>query len=313
MKILVTGGSGFIGSHIVEALLKNKHEIIVVDNLSTGFKDNLKEVMDQITFVEGNAANEELMMEQLKGVDCVSHQAALTSVPRSMKNPMETFKETMTASVVTLECARQRNVKRFVFAASSSVYGNRSEKIKTEDLYPKPISPYAAAKTALEFYASAYAAGFGMTTVGLRYFNVFGPRQDPLSDYAAVIPLFIKKFMNNEAPTITGDGDQSRDFTYVANVVSANVLAIESELAQESFTMNVATGVRVTLPELVETLADISGKDIKAVYGPERPGDVKHSLADIKKAKDVLGYKPLVDFKEGLSHTWEYAKEFWAS
>jgi UDP-glucose 4-epimerase len=311
MKTLVTGGAGFIGSHLVEALLAADHEVIVVDNLVTGYKANLKEVEDKITFVEGSAGDEKLMMSQLKGVDIVYHQAALTSVPRSMKNPLESFHETLTASVMALDCARKNNIKRFIFATSSSAYGNRSEDVKSEELYPAPMSPYAAAKVSLEMFANAYSLGFDMETVGLRYFNVFGPRQDPQSDYAAVIPLFIRKIMAGEKPIITGDGDQSRDFTFVANVVSANLLAMEATLPTKNNVINVATGQRQTLPELVQILNRVAGTELEPQYVEARPGDVKHSLADISLAKKILNYKVEVPFEEGLQKTWTYAKKYW--
>jgi len=311
MKVLVTGGAGFIGSHLVDALVAQGDEVTVVDDLVTGYRNNLTQVEDKITFIEANVGDKEVMMKCLQDIDMVFHEAAITSVPRSMNDPEETFSETMAASFNVLECSRQCKVKRFIYATSSSAYGNRQEKIKSEDLYPVPISPYAASKLSLEMFATAYSGGFGLTTVGLRYFNVFGPRQDPKSDYAAVIPLFIRKILAGEAPMITGDGNQSRDFTYVTNVVQANLLAMRADIPDTGTVLNVATGQRIDLPHLVSILNQVAGTDLAPLYGPERPGDVRHSLADIHMAEKILGYSAKVGFEEGIKNTWEYAKGHW--
>lgn len=304
MIVVVTGGAGFIGSHITEALVAAGHEVRVVDNLSSGKISNLHAVRDRLAFHEGNCSDEMLMMRVLKGAQAVVHQAALTSVQRSMRSPLETFRETLAASVTTLECARHAGVGRFVYAASSSAYGNTPAECKTEDLYPLPLSPYAASKVSLEMFAQAYARGFGMMTVGLRYFNVFGPRQDPDSEYAAVIPRFIKSMRQGIPPVITGDGNQSRDFTFVRNVVEANLRALDLPHDASGIVVNVATGRRITLPELVASLNKVSGLSLRPTFAPARPGDVRHSLADLARARTLLGYEPVVDFETGLSETW---------
>lgn len=313
MKICVTGGAGFIGSHIVEALVNRGDDVVVVDNLITGHRTNLDSVADHITWYEGNCGDADLMSRALVDVEAVCHQAALTSVPRSMDHPLETHAETLTSSVVTLETARQAGVRRFVFAASSSAYGDQPGKFKQEDMFPLPKSPYAAAKTALEFYASAWSRAFGMTSIGLRYFNVFGPRQDPDSAYAAVIPRFIRKLLDGKPPVITGDGDQSRDFTYVANVVDANLRALDTPDLPDASVVNIACGQQVTLPELVAALNRAAGTFINPVFAPTRPGDVRHSLADIHRARELLGYQPVTTFEDGLQATWNHARKHWAA
>lgn len=309
MIVVLTGGAGFIGSHIAEALVARGDTVRVIDNLSSGRLSNLDPVKGKVRFTQGSCGDERLMMEVLEGADAVVHQAALTSVQRSMRSPLETFRETLAASVTALECARLRGVKRFIYAASSSAYGNAQAERKHEGLYPAPLSPYAASKVSLEMFAQSYSRGFGLMTVGLRYFNVFGPRQDPGSEYAAVIPRFIKLMLAGKPPVITGDGDQSRDFTFVRNVVAANLRAMEIPLEPKGLVANVATGKRVTLPELVEGLNKVSGLSLSPQFGPARPGDVRHSLADLRHAQDVLGYRPQVEFLEGLAETWKHYKE----
>jgi UDP-glucose 4-epimerase len=311
MKICVTGGAGFIGSHIVDALVEKKHDVIVVDNLSTGCLENLKRSREKINFVEADMGNEKLMMALLEGVDTVIHQAALTSVTRSMKNPLETHRQTLSASLNVLDCCRKNKVKRFIYAASSSAYGEQEGELKKEDMYPRPISPYAAAKVALEMYAGAYSRGFQLSTIGLRYFNVFGPRQNPNGSYAAVIPLFIKTILKGKAPVITGDGDQSRDFTYVANVVDANLLALEAINLPEACVLNIACGRQIFLPELVKHLNQVAGTSFEARFVSSRPGDIRHSLADISRARKILNYKVRIDFENGLEKTFEDAQRNW--
>lgn len=313
MIIVLTGGAGFIGSHIAEALVARGDEVRVVDNLSSGKLANLEPVKGRIQFAKGNCGDEGLMMEVLQGAHAVVHQAALTSVQRSMRSPLETFRETLASSVTALECARLRGVRRFIYAASSSAYGNVAAEHKHEGLYPAPLSPYAASKVSLEMFAQSYSRGFGLTTVGLRYFNVFGPRQDPDSEYAAVIPRFIKLMLAGKPPVITGDGNQSRDFTFVRNVVAANLRALEIPADGSGIVANVAAGKRVTLPELVEGLNKVSGLSFSPVFSPARPGDVRHSLADLTHSRKVLGYEPQVDFLEGLKETWRHYRRERAS
>ncbi len=301
-KCLVTGGAGFIGSHLTTALLEKGWEVWVLDNLSTGNIANLDHVRDRIEFVEGSITDLETARRCCDGVDVVFHQAALASVPRSVDDPIESNLHNVDGTLTMLVAARDAGVKRFVYAASSSAYGENPELPKTEDMRYEPLSPYAVNKYVGELYLSVFDKLYGLSTVGLRYFNVFGPRQDPKSTYAAVIPLFITKVLQGEAPTINGDGSFSRDFTYVANVVHANICAAECE-APGGVTVNVACGDRISLNELYATIQEHAGTDIPAVHGPERVGDVPHSQADITLARKVLGYEPQIGFAEGLADT----------
>ncbi len=307
----VTGGAGFIGSHLIEALLTEGHEVVVVDNLVTGHLRNLDSVTSRITFHEGNVGDLDLMTEALQNVEVIFHLAALASVPRSIERPLDTHRETLTASVNLLEAARTTGVRRIVYAASSSAYGDQPGESKVETMLPRPMSPYAAAKTAMEFFFSAWARAYGLETVGLRYFNVFGPRQDPEGAYAAVIPRFITKLMAGESPVITGDGNQSRDFTPVANVIHGNLLAMSATDLPSGVVMNLACGHRITLPELVDSLNQVMGTSLEPVYTDPRSGDIRHSLADISRARTLLGYEPVVDFNEGLRRTVEFARQHW--
>jgi len=305
---LVTGGAGFIGSHLVEALLRRGEKVRVLDNLSTGFLSNLDSVQDQIEFVEGEVQDTETVAQVVEGVDCIYHQAALASVPRSVERPLDTNAACVTGTVTLLDAARRAGVRRVVYAASSSAYGDQPQSVKRETDLPVPISPYGAAKLAGESYCQAFFATYGFETVTIRYFNVFGPRQDPNSPYSAVIPLFITAMLSGRQPVIFGDGLQSRDFTYVANVVDANLLAAEAEAAPGNV-INVAAGGSITLLDLLDALNDLLGTDVKPRYDPPRPGDIRESKADISRARKLLGYEPRIDFRQGLSMSIDYYRQ----
>jgi len=307
-RYLVTGGAGFIGSNIVEELVRRKQEIVVIDDLSTGKRENIEPFLDMITFIEGDIRDRELVRKALDGVDYVLHQAALASVPRSIENPILVNEVNVSGTLTLLEESRRAGVKRFVYAASSSAYGDTEILPKREDMNPSPLSPYAISKLTGEYYCSVYYKVYGLETISLRYFNVFGPRQDPNSQYAAVIPIFITKLLMGESPTIFGDGEQSRDFTYVSNVVNANLLAATSDNAKGQV-VNIACGERYTLNELLDILKRVIGEDIKAIYTDPRPGDVKHSQADISLATKLLGFKPEISFEEGLKKSVEWYKK----
>ncbi len=296
---LVTGGAGFIGSHLAEALVRRGDKVRVIDNLSTGFLANLDPIFDAIEFLEGDITDPDAVAEAVRGVDCVFHEAALASVPRSMERPLDTHAACVTGTITLLDAARRAGVRRVVYAGSSSAYGDQPASSKRETDPPMPISPYGAAKLAGEFYGQAFAASFPIETVTLRYFNVFGPRQDPGSPYAAVIPLFITAILGGRQPVIYGDGHQSRDFTYVANVVHANLLAADAP-GVSGRVFNVANGRTVTLLELLAALNRLLGTDVAPIHAPPRPGDIRESMADITLARKYLGYEPQVDFLEGL-------------
>ena len=301
---LVTGGAGFIGSHLVEGMLRAEPtaRVRVLDNLSTGSRQNLEHLARRIGFFEGDCADVATAARALQGVDVVFHQAALASVPRSIDDPLSTHAACATATLVMLDQARRAGVRRFVYAASSSAYGDSAKPAKSETDPPGPLSPYAAAKLAGEHYCQAFFHSYGLETVGLRYFNVFGPRQDPNGPYAAVIPKFIAAMRAGDQPVIFGDGHQSRDFTYVENVVQANLLAMTRPNIGGR-TYNVATGQSVSLLKLVELLNQILGTRLSPRFEPPRPGDVRDSLADISAARRDLGYEPAVDLAEGLRRT----------
>ncbi|MBN1255109.1 MAG: SDR family oxidoreductase [Deltaproteobacteria bacterium] len=302
---LITGGAGFIGSHIVEELVSRGAGVRVIDNLSTGARENLLSAMDKIEFIEGDLRDPEVTARVMEGVDFVLHQAAIPSVPRSIKDPTGSTENNLNATLNLLMAARDAGVKRVVYASSSSVYGDSPTLPKEEDFIPAPLSPYAASKLAGEYYCQVFHHVYGLETVCLRYFNVFGPRQDPLSEYAAVIPKFITLALGKKPLTIFGDGEQSRDFSFVANVVQANLLACEAEgVAGETF--NVGCGDRISLNQLVKELQTIVDADLKVEYTEPRPGDVKHSLASIKKAQKLMGYDPTVPLGEGLHRTAEW-------
>jgi nucleoside-diphosphate-sugar epimerase len=299
---LVTGGAGFIGSHMVDALLNAGHRVRVVDNFATGKRENLAHVLNQIELDEISITDRAAVAEAMQGVDYVFHMAALGSVPRSVENPLETHETNITGTLNVLIAARDAGVKRVVYAGSSSAYGNIDSEYKSEDMTPCPLSPYAVAKLSGEQYGQAFTHVYGLETVTVRYFNVFGPRQDPLSMYAAVIPKFVTAMLDDSPPTVEGDGLQSRDFTYIDNVVHGNMLACHTEgIAGETF--NIACGGRIDLLNMIDLLNKLMGKHIKPMFVDPRPGDVRHSRAAIDKARRVLGYEPNVSFEDGLART----------
>lgn len=302
---LVTGGAGFIGSHISAALVQRGDQVRILDNFSTGRASNLDAFRDAVEVIEGDVCDESLVARAVQGVDCVFHQAALASVPRSVEAPMDTNRACVTGTVNLLDQCRLAGVRRLVYAASSSCYGDQPFASKRESDYPSPLSPYAAAKLAGELYCKAFGHTYDLETVCIRYFNVFGPRQDPDSPYSAVIPLFITALLNGEAPVVYGDGHQSRDFTFVQNVVHGNLLAAEVEAAAGK-TFNVATGNSFSLLTLLQALNEFLGTNIQPQHLPPRVGDVRDSLADISHARRVLGYEPQVEFHDGLQRSIEY-------
>lgn len=305
---LVTGGAGFIGSHIVEALVQRGDRVKALDNLSTGRLENLAAFERKIEFIEGDLLDEAAVARAVAGVDCVFHEAALASVPRSLERPLDTHAACVTGTVKLLDAARRACVRRVVYAASSSAYGDQPMTSKRESDLPAPISPYGAAKLAAELYCQAFTASFGLQTVCLRYFNVFGPRQDPDSPYSAVIPLFITALLADRRPVVYGDGGQSRDFTYVANVVAGNLLAADAPEASGR-TLNLANGRSTSLNRLLELLGQLLGKPAQAEYAPPRAGDIRESLADIAMARRYLKYEPTVDFEEGLRRSIAYYRQ----
>jgi len=309
MNALVTGGAGFIGSSLVDELGRQGARVKIIDDFSTGFRENLDEITVEFDLIEGSITDVDKVIKALDGVDVVFHQAALPSVPRSVENPKETHEVCVNGTFNLLDCSRRVGVKRFVYAASSSAYGDQPTLPKVESMPPSPMSPYAAAKLMGEYYCKAFANVYGLETVSLRYFNVFGPRQNPSSQYSGVISRFIDSLMKGDQPVIYGDGDQSRDFTYVANVVDANIKAATAS-GISGMVMNCANGERITLNELLETLKKITGRaDGVARYENARVGDVKHSQADNTLAVEQLGYQKIVGLEDGLKKTLEW----WAS
>lgn len=302
MRILVTGGAGFIGSHIVEKLVELGHEVLVLDDLSTGREENIAHLRDSIAFIKGSITDRALLSRVMEGVQVVFHQAALGSVPRSVDDPATTHEVNITGTFNVLLTARDAGVQRVVYAASSSAYGDTPSLPKVETMLPNPLSPYAVSKLVGEYYCQVFTRVYGLETVSLRYFNVFGPRQNPHSQYAAVIPKFITAALKGEPLTVFGDGEQSRDFTYIDNVVQANLLAMESPHAVGKV-YNVACGGRYTLNDLIRHLETILGRRLEVQYLPPRAGDVKHSEASIAEAQRDLGYRVLVPFEEGLKRT----------
>ena len=307
-KYLVTGGAGFIGSHIVETLVERGDAVRVLDNLTTGKKENLAPILPKIEFIEGDIRDLDTCRRAVDGMNHVFHQAALPSVPRSVEDPLLTNDINITGTLNLLLTARDAGVKSFVLASSSSVYGDDPALLKVEGHEGKPLSPYAISKSVDEKYAQVFHDLFGFEAVSLRYFNVFGPRQDPFSQYAAVIPLFITKVLEGEPPVIYGDGEQSRDFTFVENVVEGNILAAHSEKAGGE-AINIACGERLTVNALLKAVNDILGTKVKPIYADPRPGDIKHSTADVSKARRVLSFKPGVSFLDGLRETVAWYKK----
>lgn len=299
---LVTGGAGFIGSNIVARLIAQGQQVRVLDNFSTGRRNNLTQFADQIQVIEGDIRSYHIVREAVEDVDFVLHQAALPSVPRSVRDPLTTNEVNVLGTLNLLQAARDARVKRLVYASSSSVYGDSTELPKRETMCPAPLSPYAISKLAGEQYCQSFWRLYRFETVCLRYFNVFGPRQDPTSQYSAVIPRFITAMFSDHSLTIYGDGTQSRDFTYVANVIQANLLACTApNVAGQVF--NIACGQRYSLLELIQKLAQIIEKEPRVTHAAVRPGDVPHSQADINKAQTMLGYQPSVSFDDGLKQT----------
>ena len=305
---LVTGGAGFIGSHIAAALMAEGARVRVLDDLSTGHRENIEEIGGDLDFINGSVADEQLLNKVLEDVEVVFHEAAIPSVPRSVEEPRQTHIASVDGTFSLLDAARRNNVRRVVYAASSSAYGDQPTLPKVEHMLPDPLSPYAVAKLVGEYYCQVFTRVYGLETVSLRYFNVFGPRQDPGSQYSGVVSRFISTLLSDERPVIYGDGDQSRDFTYIDNVVFANMRAASAADASGKV-INVANGQRITLNELLAELKDLTGKqDVTAEYREPRVGDVRHSLADITLAQQFLGYESKVDLREGLQRTIDWWK-----
>ena len=309
MTSLVTGGAGFIGSHIVEELIRKGQKVRVVDNFLTGKKENLEPFLAEIELIEGDIRDFETCRLALRAIDLVFHQAALPSVPRSIEQPELAHEINVTGTLNLLRAAVDARVKSFVFASSSSIYGDDPQLPKKEGNEGKPLSPYGASKFAGEKYCQVFSEVFGLPVVSLRYFNVFGPRQDPFSQYAAVIPNFITRILGGEKPVIYGDGEQSRDFTYVANVVEANLRAVESLPEVSGGVFNVACGEKTTVNDLARQVNAIFGTLLNPVYEEPRPGDIKHSYADVSLARERLKYEPIVSFREGLERTVAWYRE----
>jgi nucleoside-diphosphate-sugar epimerase len=308
MEYLVTGGAGFIGSHIVEALLKSGQKVRVLDNFSTGKRQNIAPFLRDIKLVEGDMRDPDTVSKAVHGVDVIFHEAAVPSVPRSVREPRFTHDVNVNGTLGLLLAAKDCGVSRFVYASSSSAYGDTPTLPKVEEMPPAPLSPYAVQKLMGEYYVRVFYLVYGLPTVALRYFNVFGPRQDPTSEYSAVIPKFITRIMAKNPPLIYGDGAQTRDFTYIDNVVSANMLAVDSNQCLGEV-MNISAGQRLDLIELAKTIGGVMGVGIDPVFGPPRDGDIKHSFGDIAKAKRLLGYTVRVDLTEGLSRTVKWYRD----
>jgi UDP-N-acetylglucosamine/UDP-N-acetyl-alpha-D-glucosaminouronate 4-epimerase len=307
--VLVTGGAGFIGSHIASALAIAGAKVRIIDDLSTGYRENLDEIGGDIDFVQASVADEEALKRAIEDVELVFHEAAIPSVPRSVENPRQTHIASVDSTFSLLLAARQNRVRRVVYAASSSAYGDQPTLPKVENMLPEPLSPYAVAKLVGEQYCQVFTRVYGLETLSLRYFNVFGPRQDPSSQYSGVISRFISALLGGERPVIYGDGEQSRDFTYIDNVVDANLKAAETTKGVGQV-INVANGERITLNQLLDELRDLTGKhDVSAEYLDMRTGDVKHSLADITRAREFLDFEPKVDLRTGLRLTMDWWKK----
>jgi UDP-glucose 4-epimerase len=302
LRFLVTGGAGFIGSRIATRLLEDGGDVRILDNFATGKPENISAIRDKLEFIEGDIQDPDALKSAVDDVDVVFHEAAIASVPRSVDNPAEANSVNSTGTLNVLIAARDAGVRRVVYAASSAAYGDDPKLPKTEDMTPDPLSPYAFSKLAGEYYCKIFAGVYGLETVSLRYFNVFGPHQDPKSQYAAAIPGFIVPMLEGRSPTIYGDGEQTRDFVYVDNVVQANILAATVNVPSGQV-FNVAGGERFSLNAVLGMLEDIMGRPSNAYYAPGRPGDVRHSVASIEKARRYLGFEPSISLKEGLART----------
>jgi nucleoside-diphosphate-sugar epimerase len=305
MRYLVTGGAGFIGSNTVDELVRRGHGVVVLDDLSAGKEENLAEVRNKITFIKGSITDIEIVQKAMQQAEFVLHLAARTSVPRSVKDPVETNRINIDGTLNVLVAARDNKVKRVVFAASSSAYGETPVLPKVESMQPQPISPYGVTKFVGELYAQVFGRCYGLETVCLRYFNIFGPRQDPDSPYSGVLSRFASAFLNEEPPVVYGDGEQTRDFTFVDNAVQANLLACEASGAGGKV-FNVGTGQRISLNQTLELLRQFAGIPLAAKYDPPREGDIRDSQADITQAREILQYEPTVLFEEGLQRTFEW-------
>ena len=314
MRILITGGAGFIGSNLAEALLQDQRvsRVRVLDNLATGSLRNIRHLLSnqKFEFAEGDIRDYNTCLAACNNIDRITHQAALGSVPRSIADPLTSNEVNITGTLNIFTAAKEKNIKRVVYAASSSTYGDHPGLPKTEDKIGNPLSPYAVTKYVNELYARVYANLYGIQFIGLRYFNIFGPRQNPQGPYAAVIPLFAKALLENKPPVINGDGSHSRDFTFVDNAVQANILSLFTEIPEAvNQVYNIACGHQTSLLELFDYLKQEAGSDLQPVHGPERAGDVKHSLADISRAAKLLGYSPAVSVEDGLRKTFRWYKE----
>jgi nucleoside-diphosphate-sugar epimerase len=304
-KYLVTGGAGFIGSNICRRLVAEGCFVRVVDNLLTGKRSNLTPIIGKIDFLEADMGDPEVARTAMKEIDVVLHQGALPSVPRSVDDPAATHRHCVDATFTLLLAARDAGVKRFVYAASSAAYGDTPVLPKVETMVPRPLSPYAVGKLVGEYYGSVFSQVFGLETISLRYFNVFGPHQDPASQYAAAIPAFVTAILQDRPPTVYGDGQQSRDFTYVDNVVQANLLAARARQTRGEV-INIACGEPITVNAIIGTINELLGKHVEPIYAPARPGDIKHSLADIAAARTLIGFEPVVLFRDGLRQSIDW-------
>ena len=305
---LVTGGAGFIGSSLVRGLLKEGKTVRVIDNLSTGSITNLEDLLDQVEYIDGDIRDLSAIQKASESIKYIFHQAAVPSVPRSIENPVDSNQSNIDGTLNVLLAARDQRVKRVIYAGSSSVYGDTPDLPKKEDMKPHPLSPYAVTKLTGEYYCQVFSDVYGLETVTTRYFNVFGPRQNPESQYAAVVPKFIDAFLRGNSPTVFGDGEQTRDFTFVDNVVHANILCSKAKKTSGEV-INIATSSRISLNELISILRKITDRDIDPVYADPRKGDVRHSLADISRAQKLIGYKPIVDLKQGLRKTIQWMQK----
>ncbi|MBI3599981.1 MAG: SDR family oxidoreductase [Nitrospinae bacterium] len=307
MNYLITGGAGFIGSNIAKRLVKEGESVRIIDNFSTGKRENIGDISGKVEIVDGDIRDIDTVSKAVRDMDFIIHQAALPSVPRSVKDPLTSNSVNVTGTLNLLNAAKEAKIKRFVYASSSSVYGDTPVLPKREDMPPNPQSPYAVTKLTGEYYCSVFYRVYRLPTVSLRYFNVFGPNQDPQSQYAAVIPRFITAILSQKSPIVFGDGEQSRDFTFIENVVEANLLSCKNDNASGKI-FNIACGNRYTINTLLNELYSLSGKKVEPVYSEPRSGDIRHSHAEISRARDIIGYKPGVDFRDGLKRTVEWFK-----